>query len=136
GITGGDVLDAFEKQTIAHLHDVRLVHGGDPRPAVTPRVFERELRNARGRLGRDDLQALDDAGHDLMLEARIQVFRVLPDDHEVDALVARRTARDVPHRTQVCEELQRLPQADVDAREPSADGRRQRTFEGDPVAHD
>ena len=87
---------------------------------MAPRVLEREPRDARRGVLGDDLQALDDAGHDLVLEAGVQVLGVLADDDEIDALEARRHARQVPHRPQVGVEIQRLAQADVHAREPLA----------------
>ena len=43
-------------------------------------------RDPRRRALGDDLQALDDARHDFVLEAGVQVLGVLADDHEVDAL--------------------------------------------------
>ena len=41
-------------------------------------------RDARRRLLGDDLQALDDAGHDLVLEAGVEILGVLADDDEID----------------------------------------------------
>ena len=50
------------------------------------RVLEREPRDPRRRLLGDDLQALDDAGDDLVLEAGVEVLGVLADDDQVDVL--------------------------------------------------
>ena len=124
-----DVLHALEEEPVAHLHDVRLVHGRDAFSAMAARVVEREFRNARRRLERDDLQALDHARHDLVLEAGIEILGVLAHDHEIHALIARGDRRNVPDRPQVREQFQRLPQADVHARESAAHWRRQRPFE-------
>ena len=52
------------------LHDVGLVHRRHALAAVLPRVLEREPRDPRRGLLGDDLQALDDARHDDVLEAR------------------------------------------------------------------
>ena len=55
------------------------------RPCVRG-VLEREPRDARRRLLGDDLQALDDAGHDLVLEPGVEVLGVLAHDDQVDVL--------------------------------------------------
>ena len=98
GILARDGADALEEQPVAELHDVRLVDGRHLLPAVPPRVLEGELGDARRRPLGDDLQALDDARHDLVLEAGVQILGVLADDDQVDALEARRHAGQVPDR--------------------------------------
>ncbi len=100
------------------------------------RVLEREVRDPRRRLLGDDLQALDHARHDLVLEPGVEILGVLADDHQVDALKARVDAGQVPHRPQVRVQVQRLAQADVDAGEPLPDRRRHRPFERHLVAAD
>ena len=112
------------------------MHGGHPLAAVAACIVERELRDARGGFERDDLKALDDTGHHFVLESRIQILGILADDDEVHAVVARGDRRNVPNRPQVGEELQRLAQADVHAREPAANRGRQRTFERHLVPDD
>ena len=79
-----DLARALEKQPVAELHDVGLVDRRDALAARSPRVLERELRDPRRRLLGDDLQALDDAGDDLVLEPGVQVFGVLADDDDID----------------------------------------------------
>ena len=133
-IVRGDALHAFEEQPVAHLHDVRLVDRGDTFASVTLRVGERELRDAGGGFERDDLQALDDARHDLVLETGIEVLGVLAHDDEIDVLVARRHTRDVPDGTEIRKELERLAQADVHAGKPASNRRRQRPLERNLVA--
>ena len=56
-------------------------------------------------------------GHDLVLEAGVEILGVLADDDQVDALEPRVDAGQVPHRPQVRVEIERLAQPDVDARE-------------------
>ena len=102
-------------------------------PAVRPRVLEGELRDARRRLLGDDLQALDDARDDLVLEPGVEVLGVLADDDQVDAGEAARHARQVADRPQVRVEIERLAQADVDAGEAFADRRRHRPLQRDLV---
>ena len=96
--------------------------------------LERESRNpGRCFLG-DDLQALDDARHDLVLQTRVEILGVLAHDDQVHAGEAARHARQVPHGSEVRVEIERLPQADVDAREPLGYRRRDRTLECDLVS--
>ena len=109
--------DAVEEQPVAQLHDVRFVDRGHLLPPVPPRVLEREVRDARRRLLGDDLQALDHARHDLVLEAGVEILGVLAHDDQVDALEARVDAGQVPDRPQVRVQIERLAQPDVHARE-------------------
>jgi hypothetical protein len=87
-------------------------------------------------LFRDDLQALDDAWNDLVLEPRVQVFGVLAHDHQVDACEARRHPGQIEDRAQVGKKVQRLAEANVHAGEPVADGGRDGTLQGDAVSAD
>ena len=47
-------------------------------------MLEGELGDARRGARGDDLQALDDAWNDFVLEAGVQILRVLADDDEID----------------------------------------------------
>src|SRR5262249_11593480 len=58
------------------------------------------------------------------------------DDDEIDAVEPGGDARKVRDRPEVRVELQRLAQADVDAREALTDGRRDRTLQRDAVSAD
>jgi hypothetical protein len=131
-----DGAEAFEEEPVRELHDVRLVDGRHLSAPLPARVLEGELRDARRGLRRDDLDALDDARHDDVLDARIQVLRVLTHDHEIEFRIPRRHVRQRPHGPQVRVEIERLAQADVDGGEALADGRRDRAFERDLVALD
>ena len=62
----GDFPRAPQKQAIGHLHNVRLVNGMDLLALIFARVFESELRDARRRLLRHDLQAFHHPGHDFV----------------------------------------------------------------------
>ncbi len=66
----------------------------------------------------------------------VEILGVLADDDEIDALKAARHAVDVLDRPQVGVQIERLPQPDVDAGEPFADGRRDRALERDLVLAD
>ena len=59
---------------------------GDPLAPVGLGVGEGEFGDARRRALGDDLEALDDARHDFVLETRIEIFGVLANDDQVDIL--------------------------------------------------
>ncbi len=103
---------------------------------MTRRVVERELRDARGSFLRDDLEAFDDAWYHDVLESRVEVLGVLTHDHEIDVLELRGHAGQVPDRSKVGIQVERLAEPYVDAREPMPDGRRHRSLERDLVAAD
>ncbi len=71
-----------------------------------------------------------------VLDAGVDVFRVLAEDHHVDFLgmLDRRGHAFVPaHRTQADEEVEHLPQRDVQRSDAAADRRRQRTLDADEI---
>ena len=110
--------------------------GGHHPAAVGPRVLEGELRNPRGRLLRDDLDALDDPGNDLMFEPGVEILGVLADDDQVHVGEAALHARKILHRPEIGVEVERLAQADVDAGEAFRDRGRDRALQCNLVAAD
>src|SRR5271157_2805826 len=136
GIVLGNVARAADEQPVRQLHDVGFVDGVDFLAMHPPRIFEGKLRNARGRLLGDDLQALDHAGNDLVLDAGVQPFGVLANDDEVHAGIARGYSREIADRPEVGEKLELLAQRDIDAGESAADRGRHRTFQADARALD
>jgi hypothetical protein len=72
----------------------------------------------------------------LVLEAGVQVLRVLAHDDEIDVGEAALDARQVADRPQVRVQVERLPEPDVDAGEALRDRRGDRSFERHPVAAD
>ena len=62
------------------------------RPLVAGQL-EGEPDDPLGRRPRDEPQALDHAGHDLVLQPGVQPLGVLADDDEIDVLVRRLHAR-------------------------------------------
>lgn len=52
-----------------HLHDVRLVHGGNTLPAAALSVVERITRNTLGRLPSDELDGLHNTIDNLYTKA-------------------------------------------------------------------
>ena len=108
--------------------------GRDALAFFAPRVLEGEPRDSRRRSLGDDLQALDHAGHDLVLDPRVQTFGVLAHHDQVHML----DGSDVRQfdRPEVRVEIERFAQAHVDGREPFADGRGDRALQGDLVPPD
>src|SRR4029453_19096542 len=80
----GNLTRAAEEKAVAHLHDVCLVDRRDFPPPVAHRVLQGELRDAEGSPLRDDLQAFHHPRYDLVLDGRVEVFRILPHHHQVD----------------------------------------------------
>ena len=136
GIFLGDRTRAVEEEPIGELHDVGFVDGRDFLPAAPLRIVEREARDAGRGMGRDDLHPLRHARHDHVLDAGIEVFGVLPHDHEVDVLVARLDAHNRAHRPQIGVEVQPFAERDVRAREAFPNKSREWTFEGNFVLFD
>ena len=136
GKLAGYAPDALEKQPVAELHDVGFVYRRHLPSRVAARVGEGKPRDPRGRPLRDDLQALDNARHDFVLEPGVQVFGVLADDHQVDVGKPRGDAGQVAHGTEIGVQVQRLAQTDVDAGEAFRNRRGHRTLECDLRAPD
>ena len=136
GVVRRDGPAALEEQPVGQLHDVRLVHGRDLAPAVGDRVLEREAGDPLRGLAGDDLDALRGIPADAVLDARVQVLGVLPDDDEVDAVEAADDALHRAGRPQVRVQPQRLAERHVDAAEALPHGRRDRPLDGDLVAPD
>ena len=112
------------------------MNGGDPLAPFAAGVFKSEVRDAaRGAVG-DDLQALDDARHDFVFEAAVEVFGILADDDEVNVFVARLDALERFNRPQVGIQIERFSEPHVGADEACADGSHNRPFERDLGAFD
>jgi hypothetical protein len=151
GVLGRDLLGHAQVEAVGELHDVGLVHGRDLAAAVAAREVEGELDDSaragdRDRLDRDAcvavaqrpalrLDPLDQlarlVGALLELDARVQVLRVLADDHEVDLVEAGADALVGLARPDLPVQVEALAQADVDRAEALSDGRRDRALERD-----
>jgi len=134
--SSGNAANRFQKQPVTELHDVGLVDGGDAPAVLAAGVRERELRDSRGGGCRDDLQALDDAWDDDVLESGVQILGVLAHDDEIDAGESRGDAGQVGDRPDIGKEVELLAQRDVDARKALADRSGARSLEGDRVTRD
>ena len=116
------------------------MHDGDPLPPVRLRVVEGVAADPRAAVPRHHRHRLR---HRLgvvphlerVVEPDVQPLGVLPDDDEVDLLVA--AARDDRlHGPHVGVEVELLPQRDGDRAVAAAHGRRERAFEREPGAPD
>jgi len=109
-----NLLEGVAEKTVGELHDVCLVDAGDLLAVVGKSKCECELGDAL-RLGTsDDLEGLDDAGHGLMLQARVFAFSVLSDDAEVDVLVSGVIARNVLDQDDGCVNVELLSEGNVE----------------------
>ncbi len=99
----GNFAAAPQKQTIGQLHDVRLMHRRYAFSPGKPRILKRVVGNAYGSVPRDDFQTGHHVGHHLMLQSRIEILRILAEDHhvDVDIVEARLQARQRLHRPHI-----------------------------------
>src|SRR5438093_1093760 len=144
------------------LLDVALVHERDVAPVVLDRVADgradeplrallRHRLDADGRRVRKadlvDLHLVLQELHDLLrlrrallpLDAGVDVLRVLAEDHHVDLvrpLHRRGHALEVLHGAQADVEVEHLPQRHVERAEALADGRGERSLDGDEILAD
>jgi hypothetical protein len=99
-------------------------------------VAEGEFCDARGSFLGDDLERLDDARDDFVLQADIFALSVFADDDEVDARVTGVKAGEIFDGAEVGVELELLPQRDVDGGKAAANRRGDRPLECDGGAFD
>ena len=118
------------------LQSVTIFPDGPAMLAVAASVLEGELCDAAARLFGDDLQALDDARDDLVLDAGVEPLGVLPHHDQVLITERRLHGRQALHRTEAGIEVQTLAQLDVGAGEAGADGRGQRSLERHAIPPD
>ena len=112
------------------------MNGGDFLAAGGGGEAEGVLGDADGRGAGDHFDAGDDAGNHFVLDAGVEVFGVLAENHHVDFDVgeARGDAGQRVHRAHVGVEIEALAQGDVDAGEAASDGRGDGAFEADAGA--
>ena len=106
GVLLGNLTKTVEEETIRELHDVGLVNSRDLLSAFALSVLECETRNPRRCFFGDDLEALDDARHNHVLEARVEVLCVLANDYEVNIPERSLDARKCLDRPEVGEETE------------------------------
>jgi hypothetical protein len=133
---GVDPARAIQEESVRELHDVRLVEHRHLAPTALPGVAKREARDPLAAGARRDLEALDDAGHDLVLQTGVEPLGVLPDHHQLHVLVAGSDPRHRAHRPHRGVEVEALAELHVHAGEAVADRRGQGPLERHPVLLD
>ena len=136
GKLGGHFSEAIEEESVGQFHDVCFMTAGYFLAALAPRILESKSRNASGSFLRNDLQALDHAGNHNMLQPRIQTFRILTNNNQVEFGIAAGNIWQRADGPQVRVQIERFSQAHVDGSEAFADGRSDRPLERNLVSQD
>lgn len=102
----GDALSGGQEKSIGHLHDRGLVDGADLGAADVLGVLEGVAADALGSLTGDELDGLDDAVNNNVLNAGVLSLGVLSDQDGVDTIVWGLVAGDGAARTDVGEEVE------------------------------
>lgn len=118
----GQLAGGVEEETVGHLHDGGLVDGAHLVLADLLGVLEGEAEDAlRGRAG-DELDGLDDAVDDDVLDARVLALGVLTDEDGVDVVVGGLVAGNGLAGTDVGEEVEGAAEGQVEGDVALADG--------------
>ena len=91
-------------------------------------VRKGEFGNPRGSFFRNDLQAFDHSGHDLMFQTGVKTFCVLAHDDQVHVGIASGDMRQIPDRPEIRVQVKLFAQRYVDAGKAAADRRGHRAF--------
>jgi len=83
----GSLSDAVNEESVAHSHNVSLVHSGDGASLVVDSVLEGKLGDLSAGLFSDKLDTLDDAWNDLVLNTGVLSLGVLSNSDQVDVFV-------------------------------------------------
>ena len=83
----GNFTSSAQEETVGHLHDGGLVNGADLVSADVASVLECVAQHALRRVTGDELDALDDAIDDNVLNARVLALGVLTDQNRVHVVV-------------------------------------------------
>jgi hypothetical protein len=132
----GDVLADLEEETVGHLHDGGLVDNADLLAANRLGVLEGVAQDTLAGLAGDELDALDDAVDDNVLNARVLALGVLADQDRVDVVVGGLVAGNRAAGTQVGEEVEGAAEGEVEGDVALANGGSKRTLEGNLVLVD
>lgn len=132
----GDLAGGAQEEAVGHLHDGGLVHGADLVAANVAGVLEGIAQDALRGVAGDELDALDDAVDDNVLNARVLALGVLADQDRVDVVVGRLVAGNGPAGPDVGEEIEGAAERQVERDVALANGRRQRALERNQVPRD
>ena len=132
----GELTGGAQEKTIGHLHDGGLVNSADLLPANVTGVLEGVAQDALRGLAGDELDGLDNAIDNNVLDARVLALGVLTDQDGVDVVVGGLEALDGPAGTNVGEEVEGATEGQVQRDVTLADGGREGTLEGNVVPVD
>lgn len=132
----GDVAGGGQEQAVGQLHDGGLVDDADLVAADLLGLLEGEAQDALRGLAGDELDALDDAVDDGVLDARVLALGVLADQDGVDVVVGGLVAGDGAAGPQVGEEVEGAAQGEVERDVALADWGGEGPLERDLVALD
>lgn len=110
----GDLAGGVQEETVGHLHDGGLVHDTDLLLVDRTSILEGETENTLGSLASDELDALDNAVNDNVLNAGVFTLSVLTDQDGVDVVVGSLEASDRAAGTQVREEVESTTKGEVE----------------------
>jgi hypothetical protein len=122
GVLLGKVVCGAEEETIGHLHDGGLVDGANLVAANLLGVLEGKAQDALRSLAGDELDGLDDAVDNNVLNARVFSLGVFTDEDGVDVVVGGFVALDGLARTDVGEEVEGTTESQVEGNVTLADG--------------
>lgn len=106
GVFAGDALGGAKEEAVRELHDGGLVDDADLVAANLLGVLEGEAEDALRGLAGDELNGLDDAVNDLVLDTRVLALGVLSDQDSVDVIVGGLVASDRSAGTEVGKEVE------------------------------
>lgn len=118
----GDLAGDVEEETVGHLHDGGLVDDADLLAADRLGVLEGVTEDALAGLAGDELDALDDAVNNDVLDARVLALGVLADEDSVNTVVGGLVASNGAAGAQVGEEVESATESQVEGDMALADG--------------
>lgn len=118
----GDILSGGEEETVRHLHDGGLVDDTDPRLLDALGILETELQDALGSGLGDELDGLNNAIDDLVLNSGVFTLGVLTDEDSVDIVVGGLEAGDGAAGADVGEKVEGAAESKVKGDVALSDG--------------
>ena len=110
----GNLVGHRQEETVAHLHDSRLVHDADLLAADGFGVLEGVAQDSLGSVLRDELDRLDDTVNNNVLNAGVLALGVLADQDRVDIVVRGLVTGNRAARSEVGEEVEGSSESQVE----------------------
>lgn len=118
----GDIAGSVEEETIGHLHDGGLVDNADLLAVDSAGLLEGVAEDTLGSLAGDELDGLDNAIDDDVLNARVLALGVLTDEDGVNAVVGGLEASNGAARAEVGEKVEGPAEGQVEGNVALANG--------------